>query len=66
MFRKKSNIVFQVTGRERGHLEAYRAQIALMNAQYLGALKQIMEREKIEQTDAVSFDADKMVFVRTK
>lgn len=62
--KKKNNndVLFQIPLRERGHLEAYAAQRAVLDATYLGILKGIIEREKLPP-DAV-FDPERCAFIR--
>lgn len=67
MFRRKPKIknplVYQIEGRERGVLEAYKSQVTLLEAQYMGLLDTIMKRESIQRSEHVVFDSKQMAFI---
>jgi len=61
--RKNKNILYQIPERERGHLEAFAAQRASLDASYLGILKGIIEREKLPPDS--TFDPEKCAFIKS-
>lgn len=64
MFGKKG-IVYTVPQKELGVLLGLRLATAVLDAQYLAQLKQIMDREKIS-TEGVEFDLTRGAFVKVK
>lgn len=63
---KKKGVVYQVEGKERGHLEMLVALRGVLDAQFTTILSDVMKREKIEANEKVGFDPKQCAFIHMK